>query len=307
MSNERKSKEKKVGCPCCGYLCCAFSMVLIALSIVYWYITIPIIAILIVGYIFVSHQNRIKVCNSLDTIEKHEEFIKETGNYPIDKGKFTSTYKAWLIKKENERKASLQQQTTQAQPTHQPQPAYQSEPTLQPQPVHEPKPSYPPATRQVIGIEKTISAKIRPKDFKVKFKDYTANEKAIRLIFDFIAAIILISFIIFAILSFVQQQYMRGIISIIVMMICLIPNEIVEHKLRNKARIRKMNEFIEMKTQREQYYQPKKVYQQEPIHRQEPTYQPVPKQEIEKVFCPLCGGENKKKDHFCKNCGSKLD
>ena len=273
-------------------------MFLIALSIVFWYITIPIIAILIGSYIYISHKNQIKLYNSLDTKEKREEYIKEIGYLPIDKGKFTGEYKSWLIKKENERKTFLQpQQTTQSEPTYQPQPAYQPEPTYQPQPT------YHPATRQVKRTEKPISVQIGPKDFKVKFKDYTANEKVIRLTFGSITTIILISFIIFAFISFIEQQYLRGIISLIIMVICIIPNEIVEHKLRNKARIRKMKDITEMKIQRDQYYQPLPVYQQEP------AYRPAPRKEIEieKIICPYCGGENKKTVKFCKNCGSRLD
>jgi len=293
-----KSEEKKARCPCCGYLCCVLTMFLIALSIVFWYITIPIIAILIGSYIYISHKNQIKLYNSLDTKEKREEYTKEIGYLPIDKGKFTGEYKSWLIKKENERKSFLQpQQISQSEPTYQPTPEYKPEPTYQP------KPTYQPATRQVKRTEKPISVQISPKDFKVKFKDYTANEKVIRLTFESIATIVLISFIILAVMSFIDRQYQRGIIFLIIMAICIIPNEIVEYKLRNKARIRKMKDLTEMKIQRNQYYQPLPAYQQEP------AYRPPPKQEIEieKIICPYCGGENNKTVKFCKNCGSRLD
>ncbi|MHA1491673.1 MAG: hypothetical protein ACTSRI_18710, partial [Promethearchaeota archaeon] len=205
---------------------------------------------------YINHKNQIKLYNSLDTKEKREEYIKEIGYLPIDKGKFTGEYKSWLIKKENERKSFLQ-----------PQQISQSEPIYQPTPEYKPEPMYRPATRQVKRIEKPISVQISPKDFKVKFKDYTANEKVIRLIFESITSIVLISFIILAVMSFIDRQYQRGIIFLIIMAICIIPNEIVEHKLRNKAQIRKMKDLTEMKIQRNQYYQSLPVNQQEPAYR----------------------------------------
>lgn len=127
-SDEKKSDKKKVDYSGLGYCCCVVLMGLIVLSITFWYITVPIIIVLIIIYLINRHQKKKKLYISLNTKIKQEEFIRETGYVPIKKGKFTEKYKIWLIQKENEKKALLQQQAIlQSQPSYQPAPRQETE------------------------------------------------------------------------------------------------------------------------------------------------------------------------------------
>lgn len=126
--DEEKSEKKKGDYSSLGYCCCFLLVTLIVLSIMFWYITVPIIIVLIIIYLINRHQKKKKLYITLDTKVKQEEFIRETGYVPIEKGKFTEKYKAWLIQKENEKKALLQQQPIlQSQPSYQPAPRQENE------------------------------------------------------------------------------------------------------------------------------------------------------------------------------------
>ena len=111
-NDEKKPRKKPVDYTGLGYCCCIVLMTLIVLSIIFWYITIPLIGVLIIIYLIFRHQKKKKLYITLDTKIKQEEFIKESGYVPLEKGKFTKKYKAWLIQKENEKKLLLQIQPT---------------------------------------------------------------------------------------------------------------------------------------------------------------------------------------------------
>lgn len=441
-SDEKKSDKKKVDYSGLGYCCCVIFIVLIYLSITFWYITVPIIIVLIIIYLINRYQKKKKLYITLNTKIKQEEFVRETGYVPIKKGKFTEKYKIWLIQKENEKKALIQQQAIlQAQPSYQPVPrqenemeknalirelhtlksnilelpqkyptssinfgagvaqakeqvpiicsniddainalkkgkdsnnrpitkyqiadglsnlinatrrqqfiglitsvlnndginelkkelfeleqiaakirSFRLEPISQPQPIPQPQDIAPPQpiprpqpiSQPVYRQEKEIENLIQvdSKDFKVKFRDYTPNEKAIRVIAGSIMTTLLIFFPLFIIWSVINQMGLQNIvISIIIMAIFFIPHEILEKKLRNRARIRKQKAMVA------KYLDLKKVpsppsYQTQPVYQPEPVYQPPPRQETEKIICHYCGSENLKINKYCKNCGSKLD
>jgi hypothetical protein len=108
-SNEEKSPpKKKVDYSGLGYFCCFALILLIVLSILYWYITLPIIAILILTYLIYRQQVKKKLYIKLDTKIKQDESVKETGYKPTEKGKFTEKYKDWLIQKEKEKKKLIE-------------------------------------------------------------------------------------------------------------------------------------------------------------------------------------------------------
>ena len=77
------------------------------------------------------------------------------------------------------------------------------------------------------------------KDFKVKYKDYTPKEKAVRVISESIGGILCITFIICIILSIIQQMFTYIIVFIILMIIIMIPFELIERKLKKNVRVRK--------------------------------------------------------------------
>jgi len=192
------------------------------------------------------------------------------------------------------------------QPTHisQPQPVHQPQAIATPQPIPRPQPISQPVYRQEKEIENLIQ--VDSKDFKVKFRDYTPNEKATRVITESIAITLFIFFPLFIIWSVINQLYVNIVISIIIMTFYFIPHEILEKKLRNNARIRKQKAMVA------KYIDLKKVptppfYQTQPVYQPEPVYQPAPRQETEKIICYNCSSENLKIEKYCKNCGSKLD
>ena len=184
------------------------------------------------------------------------------------------------------------------------QPIPQPQDIAQPQAIPRPQAIPQPVYRQEKEIENLIQ--VDSKDFKVKFKDYTFNEKAFRVITESIAVTLIIYFPIFIIWSAINQLYENIVISIIIMAIYFIPHEILEKKLRNNARIRKQKAMIA------KYVDLKKVqsppsYQSQPVSQPEPIYQPAPRQEPEKIMCHSCGSENLKTNKYCENCGSVLD
>ena len=462
-SVEEKSEKKKVDYSGLGYCCCVILVTLIVLSIIYWYITIPIIGVLIIVYLIFRYNNKKKIYITLDTKIKQEEFITETGYLPIENGKFTEKYKVWLIQKENERKGLLQ-----LQPTLQPQISYQVAPTYQPVPRREMEKNtlirelhtlksnileipqkYPtsnysfgagvvqakdqvpiicsniddainalkigkdsqnrPITAYQIadGLNKLINATRHPefiglitsvlnndginelvkklneleqiaekireirrepisptqtivqpqsisrpqsrpqrqsitppqpisrpqqtptpvysqekeiedliqvdtKDLKIKFRDYNSNEKIIRVITELLAITLFIFFSIFIIWSVMNKLYANIIISAIIMGIYIIPHEIIEKRLLNRARIRKQKAMVAKYLKLKEVpsrpsYQTQPVYQPEPVYHPEPVYQPVPRQETEKIICQYCGSENLKNNKYCDNCGSNLN
>ncbi|MDX1798551.1 MAG: hypothetical protein R3255_07875 [Candidatus Lokiarchaeia archaeon] len=129
INDKKKSEKKQVSYSSLGYCCCVVLVTLIALSIIFWYITIPLIGILIIIYLIFRHQNKKKLYITLDTTIKQEEFSKESGYLPLEKGKFTKKYKVWLIQKENEKKIVLPLQPTLISPNPY-QPVYQKENNL---------------------------------------------------------------------------------------------------------------------------------------------------------------------------------
>jgi len=182
--------------------------------------------------------------------------------------------------------------------------SFRPESISQPQPIPRPQPISQPVYRQEKEIENLIQ--VNSKDFKVKFRDYTPNEKAIRVIIDSIAITLFIFFSFFIIWSVINQLYVNIVISIIIMTIYLIPHEIVERRIQNKARIRKQKAMVA------KYLDLKKApsppsYQIQPMNQPEPVYQPPPRQETEKIICHYCGSENLKINKYCKNCGGSLE
>ncbi|MHA1726753.1 MAG: zinc-ribbon domain-containing protein [Promethearchaeota archaeon] len=287
--------------PCSCYLCCTFSIIILILLIAYWYIALPIIIILLISYMAISHQKNVKYISTLDSPKNQEIFTRETGFLPLKEGKLTKEYKEWLRQKDKNRKIASQLPPTQ-----------QTEPPIQP-------PAFPKQQLQEQPdlLEPSISSKdklkepeilaISSKELKVRFKDYTRNEKIIRIIFELIGMTILIIFIAFIIMSFIHQNFVRGFVYLLILIILMIPFEIIERVLQNRARKRKAKKYEEFITQKTFPSQPpSKLAYQTPI---EPSYKTslTQSQKVEKIICPYCGAENLKENKFCKECGSKLE
>ncbi len=287
--------------PCSCYLCCIGLIILFILLIAYWYIALPIIIILITSYTIITHQKNLKYLYTLDSPKNQENFTRETSLQPLKDGKLTKEYEKWLLQNDRKKKTALQIPSMQRHQSTMQQPP---SPQLQLQ-EHAEIPEASISSKEFQRETETLS--ISPKEFKVKFKDYTRNEKIIRIISNLIATIILIIFIISAIISFIHQNYLSGIIFLTTMIILIIPNEIIEHVLSNRARKRKAIRYAGLRAQKTFPIQSPEKLDFQPSF--EPTNQLLLKQSpiAEKITCPYCGAEIMKEDKFCKECGSKLE
>lgn len=81
------------------------------------------------------------------------------------------------------------------------------------------------------------------KAFKVRFQDYTSKERTIRVVSEVITSFFFILFIVLSIISFINQEYSYGIVYLILLVLFIIPNEILEHDLKSKVRIRKIKTY----------------------------------------------------------------
>jgi hypothetical protein len=99
--------------------------------------------------------------------------------------------------------------------------------------------------------KKSPSIPIKSKDLKIKFRDYTSKEKAIRVIVGAITMIMFIILGIMIIISIVNQQYVNIIIYIVIIVIGIIPNELIEKIIDKRAQRRKISGFIEEKVEKE--------------------------------------------------------
>lgn len=117
--------------------------------------------------------------------------------------------------------------------------------------------------------KKSLSIPIKSKDLKIKFRNYTSKEKAIRVISGAITMIMLIIMSILIIISIVNQQYVNIIIYIALIGIVIIPNEILEKKLKKNAQKRKISGFIEEKIEKERIMEKPVPYTENLIEKKE--------------------------------------
>jgi len=106
-------------------------------------------------------------------------------------------------------------------------------------------------SKKNVDREKSSLNSIKAKDFKVKFKRFNSEEKAIRIISGLITAIIMIILIIMMIRSIIDQQYINIFIYVVILVLVLIPSEIIEGKIKKKVQKRIIKELIEKKVEKE--------------------------------------------------------
>lgn len=65
----------------------------------FWYISFPVfISILVILSITYRRMSKKTLYQTLDSIGNQRQYVKETGDYAINKGKLTNSYKKWLMK-----------------------------------------------------------------------------------------------------------------------------------------------------------------------------------------------------------------
>jgi len=99
--------------------------------------------------------------------------------------------------------------------------------------------------------KKSPSIPIESKDLKIKFRNYTSKEKAIKVIGEVITGILIIILSIMIFISIINQDYANIIIYIAIIGILIIPNELIERKLKKNAQKRKISGLIEEKVEKE--------------------------------------------------------
>ena len=117
--------------------------------------------------------------------------------------------------------------------------------------------------------KKSPSIPIKSKDLKIKFRDYTSKEKAIRVIVGVITMIMFIILGIMIIISIVNQQYVNIIIYIVIVVIGIIPNELIEKIIDKNAQRRKISGFIEEKIEKERIKEKPVPYMEKLIEKKE--------------------------------------
>jgi peroxiredoxin family protein len=117
--------------------------------------------------------------------------------------------------------------------------------------------------------KKSPSVPIKSKDLKIKFRDYTSNEKAIRVIAGIITGILIIIMSIMIIISVVNQQYINILIYVAIIGFGIIPNELIEKKIRKNAQKRKISGLIEKKVEKERIKEKPVSYMEELIEKKD--------------------------------------
>lgn len=73
----------------------------IVLAFVYWYISLPIVAGVIISIFYYRKHQKEEMAQLLDTIPHQHEYRSITGYSPIQGNQLTDHYKEWLLQKNN--------------------------------------------------------------------------------------------------------------------------------------------------------------------------------------------------------------